>query len=135
MAAPFETSFAQLQDPLMRFDEEDRPKFGPSKDIKSQRRVDTRKVQISPHRMTPLKAAWRKIYPPLVEHLRLQIRMNIRAKAVELRTSSHTAETGALNKAEEFIKAFNLGFERMYLRSHLPPDNRFWSHWGNLQSY
>jgi RNA-binding protein PNO1 len=30
---------------------------------------------------------------------------------VELRTSQHTTEDGALQRGEDFIRAFNLGFE------------------------
>lgn len=44
-----------------------------------------------------------KIYPPLVEHLKLQVRMNIKSRAVELRTSKHTTDTGALQKGADFI--------------------------------
>ena len=61
--------------------------------------------------MTPLKASWPKIYPPLVEHLKLQVRMNIKNRAVELRTSKHTSDPGALQKGEDFVKAFSLGFD------------------------
>ena len=31
-------------------------------------------------------------------------------RAVELRTSKHTTDTGALQQAENFVRAFNLGF-------------------------
>lgn len=61
--------------------------------------------------MTPLKASWPKIYPPLVEHLKLQVRMNIKNRAVELRTSKHTTDQGALQKGEDFVRAFSLGFD------------------------
>jgi RNA-binding protein PNO1 len=61
--------------------------------------------------MTPLKASWPKIYPPLVEHLKLQVRMNIKNRAVELRTSKHTTDPGALQKGDDFVKAFSLGFD------------------------
>jgi len=61
--------------------------------------------------MSPLKAVWPKIYPPLVEHLQLQVRMNIKTRSVELRTSEHTTDTGALQKGEDFVKAFSLGFD------------------------
>lgn len=61
--------------------------------------------------MTPLKSHWPKIYPPLVEHLKLQVRMNVKAKAVELRTSKFTTDSGALQKGEDFVKAFTLGFD------------------------
>jgi rRNA processing protein Krr1/Pno1 len=58
-----------------------------------------------------LKAAWPKLYPPLVEHLKLQVRMNTKNKAVELRTSKHTIAPGALQQGEDFVKAFSLGFD------------------------
>lgn len=61
--------------------------------------------------MTPLKNNWMKIYVPLVEHMKLQVRMNVKAKAVEIRNSKHTDETGAVQKGADFIKAFALGFE------------------------
>ena len=95
----------------MDIDEEGRPKFPPAKEAQAGVRVESRKVTIPPHRMTPLKSAWPKIYPPLVEHLKLQVRMNVKAKAVELRTSKHTIDTGALQKGEDFVRAFTLGFE------------------------
>jgi RNA-binding protein PNO1 len=37
--------------------------------------------------------------------------MNVKNKAVELRTSRHTIDTGALQKGEDFVKAFSLGFD------------------------
>lgn len=95
----------------MRIDEEGRPLFTPETSSNSAYRVETRKVPIPPHRMTPLKASWPKIYPPLVEHLKLQVRMNIKNKAVELRTSKFTNDSGALQKGEDFVKAFTLGFD------------------------
>lgn len=61
--------------------------------------------------MTPLKATWPKIYPPLVEHLKLQVRMNVKSRAVELRTSKHTTDSGALQKGDDFVRAFSLGFD------------------------
>ncbi len=61
--------------------------------------------------MTPLKASWPKITSPLVEHLKLQVRMNIKNKTVELRTSKYTTDTGALQQGEEFVRAFSLGFD------------------------
>ncbi|KAK2609023.1 pre-rRNA-processing protein pno1 [Conoideocrella luteorostrata] len=92
-------------------DEDGRPCFGPAKDIDTVLRVETRKIPVPPHRMTPLKQAWLQIYPPLVEHLKLQCRMNIKRKTVELRTSQHTTDSGALQKGEDFVKAFTLGFD------------------------
>ncbi|EDK47068.1 pre-rRNA-processing protein PNO1 [Acetobacter pasteurianus] len=73
-------------------------------------KAESRKVPIPPHRMTPLKNAWTKIYPPLVEHLKLQVRMNLKLKAVELRSTKDTVD-GGLQKGADFIKAFTLGFD------------------------
>ena len=115
MAAPSHntdlTSKSSQEDTEMQIDEDGRPKFPPAKHVDGQHISETRKVPIPPHRMTPLKSSWPKIYPPLVEHLKLQVRMNIKSRAVELRTSKHTIDSGALQKGEDFVKAFSLGFE------------------------
>jgi RNA-binding protein PNO1 len=120
-----------MNDDVVMTDEDGRPRFPPAKEIPVAFRRENRKVPIPPHRMSPLKANWPKIYPPLVEHLKLQVRMNQKNKAVELRTSSHTTDTGALQKGEgwffprilvfiesdvnlgsiDFVKAFTLGFD------------------------
>lgn len=50
-------------------------------------------------------------YTPLVENLKLQVRMNIKTKAVELRTSRSTTETGAIQKGEDFVRAYAMGFD------------------------
>lgn len=98
--------------PGMQVDVEGRPKFAPaSTSTHGPLRSETRKVPIPPHRMSPLKSSWTKIYPPLVEHLKLQVRMNVKSRAVEVRTSKHTTDLGALQKGEDFIKAFTLGFD------------------------
>lgn len=98
----------QLDDAV---DEEGRPRFAPSSSRGEAVRVEHRKVPIPPHRMTPLKASWPKIYPPLVEHLKLQCRMNMKSKAVELRTSKATTDNGAIQKGADFVRAFALGFD------------------------
>ena len=102
---------ANNTDTEMQVDEEGRPKFPPAKNISAKHRAETRKVLVPPHRTTPLKTAWPKIYPPLVEHLKLQVRMNIKAKVVELRTSKFSTDSGALQKGEDFVNAFSLGFD------------------------
>ena len=95
----------------MHVDEEGRPKFLPAKDVEMSLKGEARKVVIPSHRITPLKSSWPKIYPPLVEHLKLQVRMNISAQAVEMRTSRYTVDSGALQKGEDFVRAFCLGFD------------------------
>ncbi|TID27506.1 putative Pre-rRNA-processing protein pno1 [Venturia nashicola] len=89
-----------------------RPDFAPSSDTATVFRVEMRKVPVPPHRFSPLKANWAKIYTPLVEHLKLQVRMNVKSRAVEMRTSPKTTtDPGALQKGEDFVRAFALGFD------------------------
>jgi RNA-binding protein PNO1 len=85
--------------------------FSPEKASKSPRSREERKVRIPPHRMTPLKNDWPKIYPPLVEHLKLQVRMNVAKKVVELRTSKLTTNPDAIQKGADFLTAYTLGFD------------------------
>lgn len=75
------------------------------------RKVQMRKVAIPPHRLTPLRRDWAKIYTPLVEQAGLMVRMNVRTKCVEIKSSKHTPDLGVLQKASDFVKAFALGFE------------------------
>lgn len=94
-------------------DEEGKPRFASAKDSnESKVKLESRKVPVPPHRMTPLRNNWTKIYPPLVDHLKLQVRMNLKTRSVELRTNpKHTTDPGALQKGADFIKAFTLGFD------------------------
>ena len=110
-SAAAETAPEQRLDTTIHVDTEGRPIFPPSKDTVKLHNAETRKVPIPPHRMTPLKSAWPKIYPPLVEHLKLQVRMNLKGKSVELRSSKYTSDNGALQRGEDFVKAFCLGFD------------------------
>lgn len=54
-----------------------------------------RKVAIPPHRMTPLKRDWIKIYSPLVEECGLQVRMNVKRRWVELKVRLRGAWAGS----------------------------------------
>ncbi|KAI8895576.1 pre-rRNA-processing protein PNO1 [Globomyces pollinis-pini] len=71
----------------------------------------SRRIPIPPHRMTPLRKDWLQVYTPLVEHLKLQVRMNLKKKAIDVRCSKETEDIGAVQKAADFIKAYCLGFE------------------------
>ncbi|CAI6341424.1 unnamed protein product [Periconia digitata] len=101
----------QTSSETLTIDESGRPKFAPSKDVPLAFRREQRHVPVPPHRITPLKNSWAKIYPPLVEHLKLQVRYNTKKQSVELRTGSQTDDSGALQKGEDFVKAFCLGFD------------------------
>ncbi|CAB4253729.1 similar to Saccharomyces cerevisiae YOR145C PNO1 Essential nucleolar protein required for pre-18S rRNA processing [Maudiozyma barnettii] len=95
------------------FDESGKPRFAQAnKTTLTKIKLESRKIAVPPHRMTPLRNNWTKIYPPLVEHLKLQVRMNLKTKSVELRTNpKFTTDPGALQKGADFIKAFTLGFD------------------------
>lgn len=71
---------------------------------------EMRKVPVPPHRFSPLRKQWMQLYEPVVRHLKLQIRMHIPTKSVQLKVSDETTDPGALQKGEDFIKAFILGF-------------------------
>jgi RNA-binding protein PNO1 len=73
-------------------------------------RSQYRRIPVPPNRLTPLKTHWMEIYEPVVKQLKLQIRMNLRPKSVELKTSPETADAGALQKGEDFVRAFLMGF-------------------------
>ena len=70
-----------------------------------------RRVPVPRHRMTPLKQSWDSILKTLVEHMKLQVRMNTKRRAVELRTSKATQDIGAIQKGADFLKCFMLGFD------------------------
>jgi RNA-binding protein PNO1 len=104
----------------MQIDEDGAPRFPPASSAAAETlpRVETRKVPIPPHRFSWIRANWPKMYPPLVSQLKLQVRMNVRTRSVELRTSKFTAEAAeageagvALQKGEDFVRAMALGFD------------------------
>ncbi|THY76060.1 hypothetical protein D6C94_03460 [Aureobasidium pullulans] len=70
------------QDTAMTVDSQ--PLFAAEKTANQQHRSESRKVPVPPHRWTPLKSSWPKIYPPLVEHLKLQVRVNDRLESVQI---------------------------------------------------
>lgn len=89
-----------------------RPSFPPAKpETLMDGKVESRKIPVPPHRYTPLKENWLKIFTPIVEHLKLQIRFNLTSRKVELRSSKDTQDIGAIQKGADFVQAFILGFE------------------------
>lgn len=83
----------------------------PSKRTKNVGGGEFRKVPVPAHRYTPLKDNWMKIFTPVVEHLRLQIRFNLKTRNVEIRTAPETPDISNLQKGADFVKAFIYGFE------------------------
>lgn len=89
-----------------------RPSFPPiSADKMASGKTELRKVPVPPNRYTPLKENWMKIFTPIVEHLHLQVRFNLKTRNVEIKTCKDTTDIGALQKAADFVRAFTLGFE------------------------
>jgi RNA-binding protein PNO1 len=70
-----------------------------------------RRIPVPQNRLTPLRNQWMEMIQPLVEHMKLQVRMNTRRRAVEIRTSENTDDVGSLQKASDFVKAFMMGFD------------------------
>ncbi|XP_067004770.1 RNA-binding protein PNO1 [Anabrus simplex] len=89
-----------------------KPKVSPAK--KGRRQTNTgeyRKVPVPAHRYGPLKENWMKIFQPVVEHLHLQIRFNLKTRNVEIRTCEETEDISNLQKAADFVRAFVYGFD------------------------
>jgi len=70
-----------------------------------------RKIPVPSHRYAALKENWLKIFTPIVEHLQLQIRFNMKIKQVEIRIAPETPDVSNLQKAADFVRAFIYGFE------------------------
>lgn len=92
-------------------DQDGRPKFNSVAQSGARIKKETRNVAVPPHRYSPLRAHWNKIYVPLVEHLKLQVKMEVKSKKVMIRTCKETTDPGAIQKGEDFLKAFMLGFD------------------------
>ena len=73
--------------------------------------AEYRRMRCPPHRLTPLRNQWEHLMSPLVEFLKLQVRFNPKNRSVELKTSEHTDDPGAIQKGQDFVEAFMMGFE------------------------
>lgn len=75
-------------------DDNSRPAYPPVKREKLDNKVEIRKVSVPAHRYSPLKENWMKLFSPIVEHLHLQIRFNLKNRQVEIRTCEATEDIG-----------------------------------------
>ncbi|ANB15218.1 Pno1p [Sugiyamaella lignohabitans] len=98
-----EEDFAMDQDGL--------PKFAAVSNKMQKIKKETRSIAIPPHRFSPLRTSWNKIYLPLVDHLKLQVKMDIKNRKVLIRTCKSTVDPGAIQKGADFLRAFTLGFD------------------------
>ncbi|XP_009597924.1 uncharacterized protein LOC107807302 [Nicotiana tabacum] len=89
-----------------------KPNFQPLKAHEiSDGQVQFRKVTVPQHRYTPLKKAWLEIYNPIYEQMKIDIRMNLKKRRVELKTRPDTPDISNLQKSADFVHAFMLGFD------------------------
>ncbi|XP_053992776.1 RNA-binding protein pno1-like [Hylaeus volcanicus] len=70
-----------------------------------------RRLVVPAHRLSPLRKNWENIVKPLVEHMKLLVRMNVKRRCVELKMSSKTPEVSYLQKGADFVRSFLLGFD------------------------
>ena len=54
----------------------------------AKRNIDYRRIPVPRHRFTPLRQSWDSILKTLVEHMKLQVRMNTKRRCVELKVIS-----------------------------------------------
>ncbi|PSC76230.1 RNA-binding pno1-like [Micractinium conductrix] len=89
-----------------------KPKFAPLSSYEQNgRRIEFRRVPVPQNRMTPLKNSWLSLYKPVTENLKLDMRMNLKTRKVEVKTTPDTPDSGNLQRAADFIHAFILGFD------------------------
>ena len=51
------------------------------------------------------------LYEPITKQMKIDVRMNLKTRKVELKTTKATEDEGALQKSADFVQAFLLGFE------------------------
>jgi len=71
-----------------------RPAFPPVKREKLANGTELRKIPVPSHRYSPLKENWMKLFTPIVEHLHLQVRFNLKNRQVEIRSCKDTEDIG-----------------------------------------
>jgi hypothetical protein len=70
-----------------------------------------RKIIVPSRRIGPLKEVWKDLIAPLVTQMGLQIRFNTQTKQIELKVGPATKDIAALQKGQDYCRAFVLGFE------------------------
>lgn len=70
-----------------------------------------RSILVPNHKIRLLKQEWLKIYTPIVQLGKLQIRFNHKSRHVELRSCQATVDLGFLERGITYIQAFLDGFK------------------------
>ncbi|KAG1675268.1 hypothetical protein FOA52_016299 [Chlamydomonas sp. UWO 241] len=89
----------------------DKPAFGAVAAGGDGEKLQFRRIPVPQHRMTPLKITWMQLYEPITKNLKLDMRMNLKTKKVEIKTTAATPNPDLLQKAADFVHAYLLGFE------------------------
>eukprot|EP00798_Chlamydomonas_sp_ICE-L_P010207 gene10207-8123_t len=89
----------------------DKPAFSALTAGEAGQKIEFRRIPVPQHRMTPLKTAWMQLYKPITENLKLDMRMNLKTKKVEIKTTNETPNADVVQKAADFVHAYILGFE------------------------
>lgn len=73
--------------------------------------VHYRSIPIPDGKIRMLKQEWMKIYTPIVQLGKLQLRFNLRTKHVEIRSCASTVDLGYLERSMTYIQAIIDGFK------------------------
>ncbi|MES1915069.1 MAG: hypothetical protein MHM6MM_007067 [Cercozoa sp. M6MM] len=87
------------------------PKFREVSAAEDEEASQQRSLPIPQHRFSALKKHWLSLFETCVQQLLVQVRVDPKKKLVEFRTSEHTKDRNAVNRAHDFVRAFLLGFE------------------------
>ncbi|KAI5180183.1 RNA-binding protein PNO1 [Nematocida sp. AWRm80] len=71
---------------------------------------EIRSIRVPANKQKIIKENWMKIYTPIVVQCKLQIKMNLATKSIDLRACKETPNAAALQRGEEFIRAITYGF-------------------------
>jgi RNA-binding protein PNO1 len=96
---------------LMKFETLNNQEIDFEKAKIGQKKNEFRRIPVPLHRYTPLKNNWETILKTLIKHMKLRVRMNTRLRAIELKATKEVRDSGTIQKAADFLKAFMLGFE------------------------
>lgn len=111
MKRPKETQNGMDVEEVNGIEGNSKPENSQAKKSKVTPNFEFRKVPVPRHRYTPLKENWMKIFTPIVEHLKLQVRFNLKTRNVEIRSCQETEDVSNVQKAADFVKAFIYGFD------------------------
>lgn len=70
-----------------------------------------RKLIVPVNKLKGLKENWPTIVKAVIDYMKLEIRMNIKSRCIELRTCETTKSTSAMQKSEDFLRAYLCGFD------------------------